>query len=265
MTQATHSGHSWWLLTATACVVLASGCGRSQFDLRPVADASGDDDDASADAAPIDPSLIAWLLFEDDPTDSVADAAGPAASCVTTCPTRVPGPRGTAYKFDGIGDALVTPDEARFRLATGTLALWIHLDGWPPPSEFACLVGKPFSTASANSWELYLFGITTTAARLEGGGDSGPGIYAQSPWAAGLGTWVHVAMTWDPSSIHIYVDAVEVSTAGGVSMTFDSHPLAIGADLSDTVWSRFVAASVDDLRIYNRVVSLAELAALALP
>jgi hypothetical protein len=260
MQAAPRSRRAWPV--AAVCVLLAPGCGRHAFD--PVSD-GGDSNDASTDAGPIDPSLVAWWQFEDDPADNVTDMIGMDATCVTTCPTRVPGPRGTAYQFDGIDDALVTPDEARFRITTGTVAMWFRLDGWPTQSDFAVIIGKPYSTASLNSWELFFYGEGPSSAQLQGGGDSNAGIYTQSPWAEGLGTWVHLALTWAPSSIHVYVDAVEVAQSGAITITFDSHPLAIGADLSDTLWSRFVAASFDDLRIYDRVLPLSELAALAQP
>ncbi len=256
------------MLRVVAAMCLAMGCGRANFDLRPHFDGGADADSLATidepDAAPLDPNLVAWLQFEDDPADSVDDAVGVNANCVTTCPVLVPGPRGTAYQFDGIANALVTPDEARFQITTGTVAFWMRLEALAPASEYAFLVGKPFSTASQNSWELYFFGQTPTSSRIESGGDASSGVYAQVNWTIALGSWVHVATTWD-STVRIYIDGVEVAASAGFSTVFDSHPLAIGGDLSDTTWSRFVGASLDDLRIYNRVLAPAELLALAQP
>lgn len=83
------------------------------------------------------------------------------------------------------------------------------------------------------------------------------------------GVWSHIAATWDGSSqaeqIHLYVNAVEASygvtqDGKGTRMPDAQIPLQIGnrADLT-----RGFEGAIDELRIYNRVLSAAEIAALA--
>ncbi len=79
-----------------------------------------------------------------------------------------------------------------------------------------------------------------------------------------LGQWYHVAATWDGSEVRIYVGGVLDKTPpdlrGGTIGT-DTRPLYIGgrgtADVLDGI--------VDDVRIYDRALTAAEVAELATP
>jgi hypothetical protein len=84
-----------------------------------------------------------------------------------------------------------------------------------------------------------------------------------------LNTWQHVAVTWDgaanASNIHIYINGVlsdSTPTNGAGTLPDDSTAaLAIGNRASDV--ARAFAGSIDDLRVYNRMLSAAEIQALA--
>lgn len=84
-----------------------------------------------------------------------------------------------------------------------------------------------------------------------------------------VGVWSHIAVTWDgssqPGQIHLYLNAAEaaysVTQEGkGTRMSDASIPLQIGnrADLG-----RGFEGAIDELRIYNRVLTAAEIGALA--
>ena len=79
-----------------------------------------------------------------------------------------------------------------------------------------------------------------------------------------FGTWVHVAATYDQAYLHIYVNGVQVDDASTpctnniVSDT--SKALAIGAQSDGG--NKFTG-SIDDVRVYNCALSLAEIQVLA--
>ena len=81
------------------------------------------------------------------------------------------------------------------------------------------------------------------------------------------GAWSHVAATWDGSpsatGIHVYVDGLEpgyASQADAPGPRVDDS--TIDLTISDTTDPSF-AGAIDDVRVYDRVLSPSEIAALA--
>ena len=72
-------------------------------------------------------------------------------------------------------------------------------------------------------------------------------------------TYVHVAVTMDSTFIRFYVDgAMVVSFANPPAPALNSAPVTIGRG----AYNGFVG-SIDSVRIYNRVLSAAEIAAVS--
>jgi hypothetical protein len=71
-----------------------------------------------------------------------------------------------------------------------------------------------------------------------------------------VNTWSHLAVTYDGSVMRLYVNGVQVGTqtiAGPIATS--TGALTIGGN---TVWGEFFTGRVDDLRVYNRARSQAE-------
>ena len=76
------------------------------------------------------------------------------------------------------------------------------------------------------------------------------------------GTWMHVAATYDGAIMRLYINGVqEASLATTVPITTNNLPLTIGAQ-DGTTASRWFMGWMDDARVYNRALSLAEIQAL---
>ena len=74
--------------------------------------------------------------------------------------------------------------------------------------------------------------------------------------------WAHLAGTWDGTTKRIYVNGVMVaSTASQIS--YDTHNIYLGADENNGTLALPFDGELDDLRVYNRVLSASEIAALA--
>src|SRR5262249_14065065 len=101
-------------------------------------------------------------------------------------------------------------------------------------------------------------------------GDGGPNTYIRrSPLNGTIdqhagtatrlapGAWHHLAATYDGSVLRMYVDGVQVGTlnAPGNIATTVGAPLEIGGD---ALWGEFWSGLIDDVRIYNRALSAAE-------
>ena len=81
-----------------------------------------------------------------------------------------------------------------------------------------------------------------------------------------LDTWTHVAFTYDEGTKTIYVDALAAAPLPGVPIATSNQDLLIGTDENDGAavdWP--YAGLLDEIVIYDRVLSPAEINALAHP
>jgi hypothetical protein len=74
-----------------------------------------------------------------------------------------------------------------------------------------------------------------------------------------LNSWTYLAATYDGASLRLYVNGVQVATSavsGAIATT--AGPLQIGGN---NVWSEWFKGTIDDVRVYNRALSAAEVQA----
>jgi Concanavalin A-like lectin/glucanases superfamily/Bacterial Ig domain len=87
--------------------------------------------------------------------------------------------------------------------------------------------------------------------------NTGSDLYANGPSALAAGQWVHLAMTYDSTTLRVYVNGIEVSTAsraGTIAAT--TGALRIGGN---TVWGEYFSGLIDDVRIYTTALSAAQI------
>lgn len=72
-----------------------------------------------------------------------------------------------------------------------------------------------------------------------------------------VNAWTHVAGTWDGATIRLYVNGALVGSTAGTGATYDSGAGAvnIGCQSGDSPAGNFFLGALDDLRIYDRVLS----------
>jgi hypothetical protein len=98
-------------------------------------------------------------------------------------------------------------------------------------------------------------------------------LYAASPASevnlratrtAPLNAWIHVATTWDGKTVRLYQDGAEVgllSYAG--PMGASDKPVILGNNANSTGLDQPLGGRLDEVRLYDRALSAAEIAALA--
>ena len=165
--------------------------------------------------------------------------------------------RTTQGKFGGAlvfnGSSFVTaPHAASLNLTSGmTLSAWVFptvtATNWgtaimkeqPSWFTYALYAGSP-----ANRPNIYIF--TTN-------GESG----IESPVGMALNTWSHLAATYNGATLNIYVNGALVAsqTMTGSILTSTS-PLRIGGN---NVWGEYFTGRLDEVRVYNRDLSQAEI------
>jgi hypothetical protein len=72
-----------------------------------------------------------------------------------------------------------------------------------------------------------------------------------------LNTWTHLALTYDGATMRIYVNGLLVNSrsASGAVLT-SSGALRIGGN---GVWGEYFAGTIDEVRVYNRALTQAEI------
>jgi hypothetical protein len=196
--------------------------------------------------------LVAAYGFEEGGGATTADSSGNSltgslagAAWVAT------GKFGKALSFNGSSSLVSIPDASVLDLTTGmTLSAWIKpttLSGWP------CVMMK--ERAGELTYALYASSpggqpnVDYTHNGVEVNLLGSPGI--------ALGAWTYLAATFDGATLRLYVNAVQIAsmaTANAIDAT--TGALRIGGN---TVWTEYFNGLIDEVRIYNRPLSQAEL------
>ncbi len=252
-----------------AAAIALSGCGRQNFasvdDAAPQTDAQVD---VMADADTRLPGLIAWYAMEDSPADGeIADSGGGGhpALCVTglSCPTQVAGKRGSALAFDGTQYARITYGPWLATSTAYTIAGWIYLDQQIDQVAFA----KPWGSDSYDSWGITAWspgatlGTGTCLETVDGAMNSenvcGPVLPA--------GQWFHVAGRWTGSAKAMFINGVKAAELLSTPTSLiDTHDAIIGGDENSGSPAYLFHGKVDEVQLYDRALTDAEIAMLAL-
>jgi hypothetical protein len=229
--------------------------------------------DAMPDMAP-DPNPVGWWPFEEGTGDLTADKSGNNDNGTLQGGATWGTGRVGMYCVTLAGGADSVTASGRTALADLgplTVAAWIKPASFAPVSGGAQrIVSKaPSATSpsSVGSWILVLDANTSGALTFTK-------AYATSDLRATSGalltasTWQHVAATWDgkPAStgVVLYINGQPViqggASAQGPTPADAVYDLTIG---NDSGAGRGFTGDIDDVRIYNRVLSATEIAALA--
>lgn len=242
------------------------------FDAAPESGDSSTPPDAAADAdattdpcGASDPSLVAhWLMDEGSGTtihdctphgfDAVLQGTNAAAHWTT-------GHTGSAVLFVGADGvcAVVSSTQANQVGGPLTISAWVTFND--PNGGY--IVGQRQETGYAWRLDLEQIDAGLDLGFAVGVGDgSGNDDYADE--LVSLGGWHHVAAVFDPASKQaLYFDGVEtLSSSPATSIVADplGSTIRIGCRGDDT---NFFGGVVDDVRVYSRALSAAEIAALA--
>ena len=241
--------------------IAAAGCGRIGFGEL----GSAGEPDAAIDASVLDlrtdPALLAYLSFDDDPGDGIENRApgGAPAQCMASCPVSIQSLFARGYAFDGALDAIALADRPELAMQAGTVAMWVRVTVLPPAGTYAMLAGRAFGASDRNSWELQL--DRPGALRLKAGGDAGNASYSETPYIS-MG-WNQVAMSWDQSALKLYLNGSATGEITVFERSYDAHATVLGADENVGTLSNFYGGEMDEVYVFARALTDAEMATLA--
>ena len=206
------------------------------------------------------PGLLGWWSFNEGTGTIAGDSSGNGNNATIYGATWVAGrTQSYALSFNGINNYVITPN-----IALGsslTLSAWVDVTSFST-SQYATIVGLDNPN--------YLFNIY-------GEGNSfgafvfGDNIATYS--GVTTGTWYHVALTLNITSYTassttvayaFYVNGVLVASGSHTNTswpmsTFGNYPIDVGACVYFSYG--YANATIDEVRLYNRVLSAAEIQA----
>ena len=216
--------------------------------------------------------LVAAFGFEEASGATAVNSSNTAFNGTILQAARVAaGKIGRGLSFDGVNDWVTVSDitASPLDLTTGmTVEAWVNptaMSGW----ETVVLKERGGAGTGLLSYALYAHDGAP-----QGGGFAGPagylrpspansttdqGVRQTSHTAIPLNGWTHIATTYDGASQRFYINGVLVATKAQTgSIAVGNQPLRIGGN---NVSGEFFRGVIDEVRIYNRALSLAEIGA----
>jgi hypothetical protein len=210
----------------------------------------------TVNAATLASGLMAHYRLNETTGTMASDAAGSYPGTLRNGTAWEPGRYAGGVSFDGVNDYVSLPNIS----ASGsgfTLAMWVLTDDFQPADQ-QFLSKATGASEREHDWMLGLSSGRRLRFRLKTGGITATltAFTGQLP----LRTWYHAAATYDGSRMRLYVNGTEVgsmSKSGPISMNA-TVPLNLGRNPGN---SSYMKGVLDDVRIYNRALTPAEIGA----
>ena len=197
--------------------------------------------------------LVAAYGFEEGTGSTLADASGLGNVGTISAATWVTAGRfGKALSFNGTSSLVTVNDVPALDLTTA-----MTLEAWVRPSVSASWRSVLLKErAGGLAYGLY---ASNASSRPAGFIRTTADIDATATTAIALNAWTHLAASYDGATLRLYVNGSQtVSRATSGSVATSTNPLRLGGN---TIWGEYFAGTIDEVRIYNRALTAAEVQA----
>jgi hypothetical protein len=195
--------------------------------------------------------LVSAYSFDENGGSMAGDASGQGhPGTIAGATWNAAGRFGSALSFNGTNSWVTVADAASLDLTTG-----MTLEAWVKPtalSSWRTVVMK--ETAGDLAYVLYAYdNAPRPAVYINVSGQ----VSTSGGTAPALNAWTHLAATYDGASLRLFTNGVLVSnTAKTGAMATSANPLRIGGN---GVWGEYYSGLIDEVRVYNRALSQAEI------
>ena len=209
-----------------------------------------------------DPSLVGWCKFDEGTGSTIIDSSSYGNdSNITSIPlTWVDGRINSALQFDGIGDYVELIDGPSLDITDViTITMWVNTNSAANGVPDALVMKGEFTYGmridDANNLEFYIY--------------SGGYHRAEAPLTDSFnGIWHHLAGIYDGNVLSLYIDGeleATIEHSGAINEN-DDYFVNFGRNSQGGSADRWwYEGLMDDVRIYNRVLSLEEIRKMLLP
>ena len=198
--------------------------------------------------------LVAAYDFDQGTGNTLPDVSGGGNDGTISGASWTSGRTGGGLSFDGIDDRVMVASSASLELgAQMTLEAWVR----PTTEQFD---RRTVVYREGNMYSLYAGHNSRRSLRPSSSirvGSSPRSV--NSGVSLEPGAWTHLAATYDGARFHLYIDGISVASrdlTGDIKPSTD--PLWIGGN---GPLGQYFNGLIDDLRIYNRALSQAEIQA----
>jgi hypothetical protein len=222
-----------------------------------IADPQGIGTITNDDTAPPAGGLVLSLGFEETAGTTVLDSSPSALSGTINGATRVAGRVGNALQFNGAGNWVTVNDPG-----TGSpldLTTGMTIEAWVNPTA----LGGAWRTVAMKeqlgglAYGLWAHDGARPTTYIFIGGDRGLAGGTALP----LNVWSHVVATYDGATQRLYVNGVQVAQRAQTgAMVQSNNPFRIGGSQP---FGEFFQGRIDEVKVYNRALTAAEIAAAA--
>jgi len=198
-----------------------------------------------------DNGLVGWWAMN----NATADQSGNAYNGTATDLIGGDGQNGitnSGYIFNGGTSNFTVPDNSNLHPSAMTISIWIKPTAWASTAATNLVSKRAGSTG-------YFFHYLT-ASRTVNLDVAGSGNRWNTSYTPPLGQWTHMVITVNSAGRNFYVNGVLNNTNTTLANTIvtNTTDLTIGRDISGYTFN----GTIDDTRIYNRVLSAGEVQSL---
>lgn len=208
--------------------------------------------------------LVGWFPFTGNSNDLSTIGNNGIVSGASLVNDRL-GNTNSAYSFNGSTDYITIPHNAAYNNQQYSISFWFKFSipstsGSGGFNVNPSLMSKLAANTNVNydNWVFYE-GQGQIGFGSGQGGASGVGGTPSS--GQNDGQWRHIIVSIGSDSIRTYLNGQKISAnPKGVNLTFNSQPINIGRSVA-TYWKAY-QGSIDDIGIWNRVLTQQEVTAL---
>jgi hypothetical protein len=195
--------------------------------------------------------LISWWKGENNANDQFGINNGTLMNGATFAQGKV----GQAFSFDGINDYVeITGGIGDFGASSFTVEFWMYSS---IQGDNSFILGKNHANGGLG-WDIRLNNQT-----IEVVGVNGWGFNITSDASVTPNNWHHIALSSTITDVALYVDGVLKGSSARSSISTTTNPFRIGYAATDYFYGGTIfSGRIDELGIFNRALSVSEIAAI---